>query len=341
MPPAVRKLALTIHLTSSVGWIGAVVAYLALGVAAVTSSDAQTVRAAWTAMDLTGWWVIVPLAIAALATGLVMSVGTPWGLFRHYWVLISLALTVLCTVVLVLHMPTVSAMAIRARSSDGADLRALGGDLFHPGVGLLLLLAITVLNVYKPAGLTPYGWRKQREQTLQRARRPQPAGMVQAVPAAGVRQASYMQAITTKAGYFVFHFAEMWFAMMLGMAAFMLLRIAVDAQGSPALLDPTALEVQVGMGAFMAAPMAAWMRFRGCSWRECGGMSAAMLLSTAAVFVLQGFELRDAQLWLASNQHALMLVGMLAFMLYRREHYTNGYSFGRWPGAERHQRANP
>ncbi len=340
MPPAVRKFALIVHLTSSVGWIGAVIAYLALGVAAVTSSDAQTGRAAWTAMDLTGWWVIVPLAIAALATGLVMSLGTPWGLFRHYWVLISLALTVLCTVVLVLHMPTVSAMAIRARSSEGADLRALGGDLFHPGVGLLLLLAITVLNVYKPAGLTPYGWRKQREQTLQRARRPHPAGMVQAVPAAGVRQASYMQAITTKAGYFVFHFAEMWFAMMLGMAAFMILRIAVDAQGSPALLDPTALEFQFGMGAFMVAPMAAWMRFRGCGWRECGGMSAAMLLSTAAVFVLQGFELRDAQLWLASNQHALMLVGMLAFMLYRREHYTNGYSFGRWPGAARHQRIN-
>jgi len=338
MPPAIRKFALTVHLTSSVGWIGAVIAYLALGVAAVTSSDTQTVRAAWTAMDLTGWWVIVPLAIAALATGLVMSLGTPWGLFRHYWVLISLALTVLCTVVLVLHMPTVSAMASRARSSDGADLRALGGDLFHPGVGLLLLLAITVLNVYKPAGLTPYGWRKQREQALQRARRPQPVGMVQAVPAAGPRQASPMQAITTKAGYFIFHFAEMWFAMMLGMAAFMILRIAVNAQGSLALLAPTALEFQVGMGAFMVAPMAAWMRFRGCSWRECGGMSAAMLLSTAAAFVLRGFELPDAQLWLASNQHALMLVGMLAFMLYRREHYTNGYSFGRWRSAAGHQR---
>jgi hypothetical protein len=340
MPPSVRKLALTIHLTSSVGWIGAIIGYLALGVAAVTSSDAQTVRAAWTAMDLTGWWVIVPLAIAALATGLVMSLGTPWGLFRHYWVLISLALTVPCTVVLVLHMPTVSAMASRARSSDGADLRALGGDLFHPGVGLLLLLAITVLNVYKPVGQTPYGWRKQREQTLQRTRRPHPDDMVQAVPAARAQQASSMQAIATKAGYFVFHFAEMWFAMMLGMAAFMVVRIAVDPQRALALLDPTALEFQVGMGAFMVAPMAAWMRFRGCSWRECGGMSAAMLLSTAAAFVLHGFELRDAQLWLASNQHALMLVDMLAFMLYRRGHYTNGYSFGRWPGAARHRRIN-
>jgi len=174
MTPGLRKLVLTVHLTCSVGWIGAVVAYLALGVAAVTSPDVETVRAAWTGMDVTGWWAIVPLAIAALITGLIMSLGTQWGLFRHYWVVFSLALTILCTVVLVLHMPTVTAMAKLARNVDGADLRALGGDLFHPGVGLLVLLAIAVLNVYKPAGLTPYGWRKQREQrsALQRSARP-------------------------------------------------------------------------------------------------------------------------------------------------------------------------
>ena len=106
-------------------------------------------------MDVAGWWAIVPLAIAALLTGLVMSLGTQWGLFRHYWVVFSLALTIVCTVVLVLHMPTVSAMAKLARNVDGADLRALGGDLFHPAVGLVPLLAIAVLNVYKPAGLTP------------------------------------------------------------------------------------------------------------------------------------------------------------------------------------------
>src|SRR5207248_11807127 len=137
---------------------------LALGVAAVTSQDAQTVRAAWTAMELTGWYVIVPLALAALLTGLVMSLGTPWGLFRHYWVLITLVLTILATIVLLLHMPTVSALADVAREADGADLGGLGGDLFHAGGGLLVLLVITALNVYKPQGMTPYGWRKQQEE---------------------------------------------------------------------------------------------------------------------------------------------------------------------------------
>jgi hypothetical protein len=93
MTSGLRKFVLAVHLTFSVGWIGAVVAYLALGVSAVTSQDAQTVRAAWIAMELTGWFAIVPLALAALLTGIVMSLGTPWGLFRHYWVLITLVLS--------------------------------------------------------------------------------------------------------------------------------------------------------------------------------------------------------------------------------------------------------
>jgi hypothetical protein len=164
MTPGLRKLALAVHLTSSVGFIGAALAYLGLGVSAVTSEDAQTVRAAWIAMELTGWYVIIPLALAALLTGLVMSLGTPWGLFRHYWVLITFVLTIFATVILLLHMPTVSSLADVAREADGVTLGRLGGDLLHAGGGLLVLLVITVLNVYKPRGMTPYGWRKQHEQ---------------------------------------------------------------------------------------------------------------------------------------------------------------------------------
>jgi len=330
MSPAVRKLALTVHLTTSLGWVGAVIAYLGLGIAAVESSDSEAIRAAWIAMEVTGWWVIVPLAIAALVTGLVMSLGTRWGLFRHYWTVISLALTALCTLVLVLHMPAVTATARVARTLEGGDLRMLGGDLFHPGAGLLLLLAITVLNVYKPEGLTPYGWRKQRDE-----RRALPTSAAEPVASrvfVGLERARMVPTafpvnrLTTRTGYFVFHFAEMWFAMFAGMAAFMALRIAISASATPAFADPGSIEFQIGMAIFMVTPMVAWMRWRGCGWRDCGAMSAAMVLSTAAVLVSSALELRDVQFWLASNQHVLMLVGMLAFMVYRREHYTRGYS---------------
>lgn len=165
MSPGLRKATLTVHLTASVGWIGAVVAYLALVISAVTSRDLQTVRTAYLAMDVIDWSVIVPLALAALLTKLVMSLGTPWGLFRHYWVVISLVLTICATVILLLHMPTVSATADVARGATGAaELGGFGGDRPQRGGGLLVLLLITMLNVYKPRGVTPYGWRKQQEQ---------------------------------------------------------------------------------------------------------------------------------------------------------------------------------
>src|SRR5688500_14595035 len=101
-------------------------------------------------MELTGWYVIVPLAVAALVTGLVMSLGTRWGLFRHYWVLFSLVLTSFATAVLLLHMPTVSSMADTARDIDNARLVTLGGDVEHPAIGVVVLVAVLVLNVYKP-----------------------------------------------------------------------------------------------------------------------------------------------------------------------------------------------
>jgi hypothetical protein len=164
MTAGLRKFALTAHVTSSVGWLGAVVAYLALVVAALTSQDAQRVRAAWIAMELTGWFAIVPLALASLLTGFVQSLGTTWGLFRHYWVLFKLLLTVLATIVLLLHMPTVSFLAGIAAETDSAHLGGLPGELLHAGSGLLVLLVTTVLGLYKPRGMTPYGRRKLHEQ---------------------------------------------------------------------------------------------------------------------------------------------------------------------------------
>jgi DMSO/TMAO reductase YedYZ heme-binding membrane subunit len=166
MTPALRKFALAAHLAFSVGWIGAAAGYIALDVAAATSQDAQTLRAVYLAMELIAWYVIVPLALASLLTGLVMSLGTKWGLFRHYWVLISLLLTIIATVVLLVETQTISYFADMAAdpTTSSDDLRALGSTLVHSVGGTVVLLAILVLNVYKPRGMTRYGWRKQQEE---------------------------------------------------------------------------------------------------------------------------------------------------------------------------------
>jgi hypothetical protein len=157
-----RRAVLSAHLTVSIGWTGAVVAYLALGVTAVTTSQPETIRAAWVGMELTGWYVIVPLALLSLASGVVMAAGTRWGLFRHYWVIFSLALTGFAVTALLLHMPQVSAQTDVARTSDARVLGELGGDLAHPAIGLVILLVVQVLNLYKPRGLTRHGYRTQR-----------------------------------------------------------------------------------------------------------------------------------------------------------------------------------
>lgn len=165
MKPNTRKLALTAHITLCGGWIGAVLAYLGLVVRAMTSPEEHTLRAVWAALNVIGWYVIVPLALAALGTGLLMAVGTSWGLARHHWVLVSLVLTVIATGVLLIHMPTVGAQASVAApggAGDSAGLRgALRGELLHAGLGLVILLAVQTLNVYKPHGVTARGRRGQ------------------------------------------------------------------------------------------------------------------------------------------------------------------------------------
>ena len=166
MPPRLRKFALTAHVTSSVGSLGAVASFLALAVAGLTSQDAQTVRAAYLALELTAWFVIVPLILASLLTGLVQALGTEWGLFRHYWVLVKFLLTVLTAVVLLLQMEPISYIADVAAEAtlSSADLRGLRSSLVvHAAGGLLVLLVATTLAVYKPRGVTPYGARKQHE----------------------------------------------------------------------------------------------------------------------------------------------------------------------------------
>jgi hypothetical protein len=166
MRPALRKFALATHLICSVGWIGAVLAYLALDVAVATSRDPALVRAAWIGMGQVASWAIVPLALASLLTGLVMALGTKWGLIRHWWVLISFLLTVVATLVLLSEWRVISGSA--AIAADGTtsneQLLALPTTLPHSVGGLTVLLVIQVLNVYKPQGMTRYGWRKQRQE---------------------------------------------------------------------------------------------------------------------------------------------------------------------------------
>ncbi|MEV4334104.1 hypothetical protein AB0K02_26840 [Streptomyces sp. NPDC049597] len=171
MSPPLRKVVLTLHVTTSLGWLGAVAAYVALDVAALTGQDVQTVRSAYLAMEMIAWYVVVPLALASALIGLINALGTSWGLLRHYWVVVKFLLALLAAAVLLVETRTISSMADAA--AVGADPRDLPGTLPHSVGGLVVLVVITILSVFKPRGLTRYGWRKQEQQRRdERAQRP-------------------------------------------------------------------------------------------------------------------------------------------------------------------------
>lgn len=164
--PNLRKFGLTAHISSSVGLLGSIAAFLVLAIAGLNSQEAQIIRAAYLAMDLIARFIIAPLAFASLFTGLIQSLGTPWGLFQHYWIVAKLSLTAFATVILLIKLDLVGYAAQLAADAPllRADLRTAGMELaLHAAGGLLVLLVPTVLSVYKPRGLTPYG-RKQQEQ---------------------------------------------------------------------------------------------------------------------------------------------------------------------------------
>jgi hypothetical protein len=160
--PGLRHLTLTAHIESSVGWLGAVVAFLALSIAGLSSASQELVRAAYIAMELIGWFVIVPFCLASLATGLIQSLGTRWGLIRHNWVVAKLVIAVLATILLTLHMRSVAYVASVAATTSlsASDLRQVRIQLVADAALAIVALTIaTLLSVYKPLGLTPYGRR--------------------------------------------------------------------------------------------------------------------------------------------------------------------------------------
>jgi hypothetical protein len=167
MRPGLRKFVRTMHITFTVGWLGAVAGFLALAIVGLTSQDVQIVRAAYLAMELITRFVIVPFSfIPLLLTGPLLSLGTPWGLFRHYWILMKFLINILSTFLLMLHIQPINYLSRAAAEGtlSSADLSMQIQMVVASAAALLALLVATALGVYKPRGMTSYGWRKQYEE---------------------------------------------------------------------------------------------------------------------------------------------------------------------------------
>ena len=194
--PALRKFTFTTHITSSVGWIGAVLAFLALALIGLTSEDEATVRGAYLVMAPAAWFVLVPLAHASLLSGIAISLGTPWGLIRHYWVVLKLLITAFATVILLIYMGTFRQMAgLAADPIVDLGLVRNPSPVLHAILALALLLIATVLGVYKPFGMTPYGSRKQAAERRPAAGASAFSGPLRSIRSTGATPWPYIAAV--------------------------------------------------------------------------------------------------------------------------------------------------
>ncbi len=141
---AARKLLLTTHVIASVGWLGAVAAFLALAIAGL--ADSRAAPAAYVGTGLVTSYVIVPLCFASLVTGCVQALVTPWGLTRHYWVVVKLVITALATAILMLHLQPI------ARLATAPTRRLQIQVVVDAALAIVALVIATVLSTYKPRG---------------------------------------------------------------------------------------------------------------------------------------------------------------------------------------------
>lgn len=165
LPPAVYRLTLMVHVLSSVAWIGAEAVLLTLAVIGINTGNPQTVRAVYVAMGLFGPWFYIPLAFIALASGLVLSLGTKWGPLTYSWVTVKLVFNIALAVggtLFVMAMVRDAASTASMAPGGAATAEMIGGRRFSLvgafSVGMGLLLAATVLSYYKPWGRIPWPW---------------------------------------------------------------------------------------------------------------------------------------------------------------------------------------
>lgn len=154
--PGLRRFVLTVHILVSVGWIGADLCMLVLAVLG-TTGDADVARAAFVVLGPIGDYLLVPLSLLTLLSGIVLALGTRWRLVRYWWVVVTLVLSTAATVAVGFALrPRLEAASALARS--GGAVGMLGKQItVAASVALVLLCAVTAINVYKPWGRTPVG----------------------------------------------------------------------------------------------------------------------------------------------------------------------------------------
>ncbi|MCT2585794.1 hypothetical protein [Actinophytocola gossypii] len=158
-----RKVWQLIHIVSAVGWLGIEVCVLGLATIGLTTDDPGTARTAHDAGMLLADTFFVPATALMFVSGLVLGLGTRWGLVKYYWVaaklVIGIALLVAATFALKNAVVEVAGLSAAGELTDGDEISFVG----MLSVIALLTLVAALLSVVKPWGRIP--WRTRTPQT--------------------------------------------------------------------------------------------------------------------------------------------------------------------------------
>jgi hypothetical protein len=163
-----RRALLVVHVAASAAWLGLTLGLLALALTAATTESAPMIEAACRSMKVFTDWLVIPVALLTLLSGLVLSLGTKWGLARHHWVLTKfwLTLVTITASVFALRPGVNAAVETVASGSPPADPLDL---VMGPVVSFSAYVFMTVISVLKPWGLTRRGRRMRVLATSRKA----------------------------------------------------------------------------------------------------------------------------------------------------------------------------
>jgi hypothetical protein len=163
LTPAARNTVLVLHVIMGISWMGVDIALFALLMTARTTHDASLVVSGFNAIGVIVPLAVPPLSLGILGTGLILGLGTRWGLIHYWWVLVKLLLSMIMTALVYLSLlPAIRGTAILSDLTLSADaVRASLGPLptmlmFPPIVSFLMLATATILSIFKPWRRTPW-----------------------------------------------------------------------------------------------------------------------------------------------------------------------------------------
>lgn len=162
-----RKVWLTLHVGISVGWLGLSLAMTTLAIAAATADDHVIRHGAYELMHVFDLAIVIPSALAAILSGLVVSLGTPWGLIRHWWVLLKFVIAVSLPVIATVESTWIEQLENRTQD-PAAEPGGLGLTLVICMILFVVLLWTAVtLSIFKTGGRTRWGRAGQARRSAQ------------------------------------------------------------------------------------------------------------------------------------------------------------------------------